>query len=63
MRTRRSAVCRLCGSAELDFDEVLEAGVLRLAACVRCDHRWTERPLVTVWRARAPAETEPLEAA
>lgn len=51
MRTRTRSACGLCGSRELDLDEVLDTGVLRLAACVRCGHRWTERPLVALARA------------
>jgi hypothetical protein len=55
MRNRTRCACGLCGSHELDLDEVLDAGVLRLAACVRCGHRWTERPLLAAAR---PAEAE-----
>jgi hypothetical protein len=51
MRTRTRCACGLCGSRELDLDEVLDAGALRLAACVRCGHRWTERPLAAPARA------------
>jgi hypothetical protein len=40
-RTRRG--CAVCGSHEIERDEVLDAGVLGLAQCVRCEHRWTER--------------------
>jgi hypothetical protein len=50
-RTRRH--CAVCGSGELDVDEVLDAGVLRLGECRRCRHRWTERALFAV-----PALTE-----
>jgi len=42
-RARRS--CAVCGGHEIESDEVLEGGVLRLAECARCQHRWTERPL------------------
>jgi hypothetical protein len=63
MQTRARCACRLCGSQEIDADEVLDGGVLRLAACQRCGHRWTERPLLAVTRPLERAETEVAEAA
>ena len=51
--------CAVCGSHELECDEVLEPGGLRLATCVRCAHRWTERlprPALALARERAEAE-------
>jgi hypothetical protein len=48
--------CRVCGALEIERDEVLDGGVLELAACTRCGHRWTERPL------RALALARPLPA-
>jgi hypothetical protein len=36
--------CPVCGGREVARDEVADPGVLLLAACHRCDHRWTERP-------------------
>ena len=45
MRGMRSR-CAVCAGHEIESDEVLDAGVLRLAECVRCGHRWTERTLV-----------------
>ncbi len=63
MQTRARCICRLCGSHEIDVDEVLDAGLLRLAACVRCGHRWTERPLVAVSRLLEGADAEAAEAA
>lgn len=36
--------CAVCGCGEVAIDEVLERGGWMLAACPRCDHRWT-RPL------------------
>jgi len=51
---RGSACCALCGSPEIERDEVLDAGVLGLAECARCHHRWTERPLRPVRAAGAP---------
>ncbi len=44
MRSLRNA-CPVCGGREVARDEVLDTGVMLLAACGRCDHRWTERPL------------------
>ena len=38
-----AAVCRICGGHEVAQDEVRERGVFRLARCLRCEHRWTER--------------------
>jgi hypothetical protein len=46
--------CALCGSREIERDEVLDAGVLGLAECTRCHHRWTERPLRPALPALAP---------
>jgi hypothetical protein len=43
--------CAVCGGHELDRDEVLDDGVLALATCLRCAHRWTERPARLVVRA------------
>lgn len=36
--------CLLCGFREVTTDEVMDRGVLLLAECPRCAHRWTERP-------------------
>jgi hypothetical protein len=63
MQTRARCACRLCGSQQLDLDEVLDAGVLRLATCERCGHRWTERPLLAVSRPLEWADAEVAEAA
>jgi hypothetical protein len=35
--------CPVCGSAELGTDEVVDRGLVRLAECQRCEHRWTAR--------------------
>lgn len=40
LRTLRR--CLVCGSAEVRTDEVVDRGVLLLASCPHCDHRWTE---------------------
>ena len=39
----RNDDCAVCGSNEVECDEVLDGDVLRLATCARCAHRWTER--------------------
>jgi len=46
-RTQRR--CRVCGFAEVRTDEVVEGGIVLLAECPRCEHRFTLR------RAPAPA--------
>ncbi len=37
--------CVVCGSHDVMRDEVLDAGLLHLAECRRCEHRWTWRGL------------------
>ena len=37
--------CLVCGSSEVRTDEVIDRGLVLLAECPRCDHRWTDRPL------------------
>jgi hypothetical protein len=39
IRTR----CAVCGFSEIQTDEVENRGLLLLAECPRCDHRWTSR--------------------
>jgi hypothetical protein len=34
--------CPVCGGSRVRTDEVAHRELLRLAACLRCDHRWTE---------------------
>jgi uncharacterized Zn finger protein len=46
MRPHRTLIrCLVCGSSEVRTDEVIDHGVVLLAECPRCDHRWTDRPL------------------
>jgi hypothetical protein len=33
--------CLVCGFAEVRTDEVIDRGVVFLAECPRCEHRWT----------------------
>ena len=40
--------CLVCGFAEVRTDEVIDRGLVFLAECPRCEHRWTSRaPFVT----------------
>jgi len=41
LRTLRR--CLVCGFGEVVTDEVVDRGVVLLAECPRCDHRWTEK--------------------
>ncbi len=45
--------CLVCGFAEVQTDEVVDRGVVFLAECPRCEHRWTSdvRPAPTPMRA------------
>jgi hypothetical protein len=40
-RLRTLHRCPVCAFSEVVTDQVVEGGVLALAACPRCDHRWT----------------------
>lgn len=51
---RRAVRCRVCGFTEVLTDEVLDQGMMLLAECPHCDHRWTETSLLHV----APARVE-----
>ena len=35
--------CYVCGFGEVRTDEVIDRGVLFLAECPRCEHRWTSQ--------------------
>ena len=35
--------CLVCGSSEVRTDEVIDRGIVFLAECPRCEHRWTSR--------------------
>ena len=55
--TRTLVRCLVCGSSEVRTDEVVDRGLVFLAECPRCAHRWTARaPL------EAPAAVERLPA-
>ena len=57
MATRTLVRCLVCGSSEVRTDEVKHRGVLLLAECPRCDHRWTEDAIPEI---PAPAQVRPL---
>lgn len=52
--TRTLTRCLVCGFTEVQTDQVIDRGVVLLAECPRCDHRWTERTLSTPLRVRVP---------
>ena len=35
--------CCICGFSEVRIDEALDRGVIFLAECPRCEHRWTSQ--------------------
>jgi hypothetical protein len=41
--TRTLTRCLVCGFAEVRTDEVVDRGIVFLAECPRCEHRWTSR--------------------
>jgi hypothetical protein len=46
--------CLVCGCSEVRTDEVIDRGLVFLAECPRCEHRWTSRaPAVAPVPARA----------
>jgi hypothetical protein len=40
---RLEGSCQRCGFSEIRTDEVVDGGVMYLAQCPRCEHRWTSR--------------------
>lgn len=47
--------CLVCGFSEVRTDEVVDRGVVFLAECPRCEHRWTRpqpQPALAVRRRR-----------
>jgi hypothetical protein len=54
----RRVRCCICGFSEVRTDEVLDRGVLFLAECPRCDHRWTSlEPIAAPSTAAPPVAT------
>lgn len=39
--SRTTLRCLVCGSSEVLTDEVIDRGLVLLAECRRCRHRWT----------------------
>ncbi len=57
--------CRVCGCGKVNADEVadLDRGLVLLAECTRCEHRWTERRMAVVRvQPRRGLEVEPAAA-
>jgi hypothetical protein len=55
-----TARCTVCGSPEVRRDAVEHGGLLLLAECAHCDHRWTRREIVSgaVVRSAQPVRNE-----
>ena len=51
----RRLSCCICGFSEIRTDEVLDRGVLFLAECPRCEHRWTSLEPIAADPTAAPA--------
>jgi len=54
-RFNRRARCGVCGFSEVRTDEVVDRGVLFLAECPRCDHRWTSPEPIAAATTAAPS--------
>ena len=57
--TRTLARCLVCGSSEVRTDEVVDRGLVFLAECPRCEHRWTSSTPLEAPE-RPPAVERPL---
>lgn len=57
--TRTTVRCLVCGCGEVRTDEVLERGLVLLAECRRCSHRWTRRSEALRVPGAAPAPSAP----
>ncbi len=56
--------CLVCGFAEVRTDEVIDRGIVFLAECPRCEHRWTSRePRTALAMVRTGASREVASAA
>ena len=60
--------CLVCGFTEVRTDEVVDRGLVLLAECPRCEHRWTSPVATHPHLARSvvrvgPAVEEPATAA
>ncbi len=47
--------CCICGFSEVKTDEVVDRGVLFLAECPRCEHRWTSQEPITAEPTATPS--------
>ncbi|MDH3520359.1 MAG: hypothetical protein OEM49_07865 [Myxococcales bacterium] len=54
--------CLVCGFREVRTDEVVHRGVVLLAECPHCDHRWTAS-LDAAWATDAVARVRPVRRA
>ena len=54
----RRVRCCICGFSEVRTDEALDRGVIFLAECPRCEHRWTsQEPIAAVLTTAPPLAT------
>ena len=51
----RRVRCCICGFSEVRTDEALDRGVIFLAECPRCEHRWTSQEPIAVDSTAAPS--------
>jgi ribosomal protein S27AE len=51
----RRVRCGICGFSEVRTDEVVDRGVLFLAECPRCEHRWTSQEPITADSTATPS--------
>jgi hypothetical protein len=51
----RRVRCCVCGFSEVRTDEALDRGVLFLAECPRCEHRWTSQEPIAADSTVAPS--------
>ena len=51
----RRVRCGICGFSEVRTDEVVDRGVIFLAECPRCEHRWTSQEPIAADSTAAPS--------
>jgi len=49
--------CLVCGFSEVQTDEVIDRGLVFLAECPRCEHRWTSAAPLESIRVRPVGRT------
>jgi hypothetical protein len=47
--------CFICGFSEVRTDEAVDRGVIFLAECPRCEHRWTSQEPIAVDSTATPS--------